>query len=165
MLHFVELFAGSGKRKPFKCKCTVPSVLSGWSAVIFLNRRSYHRQCLRIWGIERKVCGCLHLSFTSLNDVECIQNKNKKNSGTVSLKKCLFITNKKSNLCAQYAGFLFYIFPGELMSQQPPTLRYQCIPGWTYFGGLDSWCVYSWPWPQLLWTCLTPASNETTSIK
>lgn len=55
-----------------------------------------------------------------------------------------------------------HFLPGELMSKQPPILRYHFIPGWTYFGGLDSWCVYSWPWPQFLWTCLVPALNETT---
>lgn len=117
----------------------------------FLNRRSYHHQCLRPWGIGCKVCGCLHLSFTSLN------TKSKNWPVAHLLWRNAFFSLLKQ-ICA------LHFLPGELMSKQPPILRYHFIPGWTYFGGLDSWCVYSWPWPQFLWTCLAPALNETTSI-
>lgn len=115
----------------------------------FLNRRSYHHQCLRPWGIGCKVCGCLHLSFTSLN------TKSKNWPVAHLLWRNAFFSFLKQ-ICA------LHFLPGELMSKQPPILRYHFIPGWTYFGGLDSWCVYSWPWPQFLWTCLVPALNETT---
>lgn len=91
-LHFILLNSLQARKK-------IHQSWMGDLQLSFLNRRSYHHQCLRPWGIGCKVCGCLHLSFTSLN------TKSKKlTSGTLTLKKCFFFITK-TNLCFAFSSW------------------------------------------------------------